>query len=483
MQLFQLSESTHLTLAGSAHTGDKRQKLENPISSLLHSIHNENSAQARIAYLQTLLFVIDRHWSIFHDELQQEIVTSLLHWVTVDHPATQSWAFLCFAAVINSHQTTAATKFPWDSIWSHAMRRTNVSGVCRSACHAAYMLLVSQKLPLLRILSEIEAIAQDIDVQGPVAPYDSVCAFFSQCLKVANQDVRLHRMQLEEKLLTWLTENWDTSYRSRSVGEDRGRSRMDQHTVHDMFSLLQTICGLSKRFDIACKILLPDCSAVDTLTDAKKYSVIREYILHANIKHPTRRKYHSNRLIDNINAPSNSSFVQPAARERKASAFCLKILESAIAQWESHDNLVYRPQAEHLRLTLDLAVLCLLFENYLAINGIQCNGRVLTASCQLISTLLPYLKNPSWTQDEQSLIFASFTPLVSIDNQEEKNITWEALTSPGNQSGIKKSIDIDSTFSLEEYRNDHLLRQLQRFIWQNTDVSILLLTKELPFTI
>ena len=488
LQLYQLSESIHSTATpGSSRSHAKRTKLENPISTLLHSIHTQTSSNTRCYHLQTLLFFIEQYWSHIHYSFKEEVITILLQHVTSDDGVVQSWIFLNFAAIAYSEGSAAArkpssnkidspmlTSTIWDPIWTHAIRRANVPTVCRSACHAGHTFLVSlynqtglsrTLLSSHHVLLEIETLAKDMDVQGPAYPYDSVCMFLSQCLSIASQDVRLYRMQLEDKVLSWLIDSWKMS------GTER--TKFSSHGIKDIFILLGTVCGLSRRVDLPVQLSLPRCKIVDSVIEEHEGKVIRDFLLYAKLP-SFQQKLNGGRSTSTIDSQAASvtdlQFVAPRGRERKISAFFLKSLESSISEWETlQDNIT----AEMSRRTLDLAIAAITFETLLMFNGTVSNRQVLQKAAKVISIVTPLLNENRWTVAEKSLVLSALESIVDNAGYSYSKRNWETLSRPGTKSGIQEKI----LSSLAPDRiSDGGARSTQRIsflrlIWQNAEVN------------
>ncbi|KAJ3865158.1 hypothetical protein EV359DRAFT_80764 [Lentinula novae-zelandiae] len=516
-KLYQHFESNPVssTQPQSTQSSKRPRLLENPVTSLLKSVQQP---PMRIYNLQILLFFIDRHWNTPHESMQSDIIRTLLDHVTNDDGTVQSWAFVCLAALASadcdsaasllSSQTLSASAVPptsiqtrymtsvstrgastWDSVWTHAIRRTNSPQVCRAACHTASILLVyantgsarqslvRSSLTSHRVLSEIETLAKDLDVQGPVAPFDSVCTFLSLCLKVANQDVRLYRMQLEEKVLTWLIDSWRPAHM-----ED---PEAPLYLVSDVLTLLEAICSSSQRSSLVCRVNLPQCLIVETLIAEEQTRVIRDYLLDAklpSVKFDGSRPESSaspNESLDLGNAtfmapiPAEADLVQPRSRERKISVFFLKCLESALSPWqEGSDNTIVL-RAPAAKRALDIAVVGLSFEFVLVLNGIQCNRRVIQAACKLITSIAKLLDQSQWSIEEKGAVLLSLEPLVCLDAETYDVASWTVLLPPTRGTGIRsqtlKSLLLDDdrrqkTLRLE--RMKHL-----KTLWRNPDVQ------------
>ncbi|KAF5387310.1 hypothetical protein D9757_005776 [Collybiopsis confluens] len=480
--------------------------LENPLAFLMRSIRSTLSVSLRIHDLQILLFFIDRHWHTVHDSMQSEIIRTLLEFVSSDDGGIQSWTFLCLAAIAYadcsdrtpqvhpsspSNTTSVSGSLPrgasiWDSVWTHAIRRTSSPQVCRAACHTASVLLVYAhsnpaqrslvRSPLTshRVLAEIESLAKELDVQGPSGPCDSVCNFLSHCLRVANQDVRLYRMQLEEKVLTWLLDTWKPAHVDSSENHPALAS--------DILLLLETICASSQSSSLLCRVSLPVCLTAETLIAEEQTRVIREFLLDAKLPTAMKKNDHymprstSKESLDSGNSSFSASIlsepdlVQPRGRERKVSAFFLRSLESLMQNIPSNGS---SSRADAAKKALELAVISLSFESVLVMNGIQVNRRVVQAACKLISSISLFLERNQWTLEEKELILRALEPLAAVDVDSYNDPPWTVLLPPTKSTGIRaqtlKSLLSDirrHRDSSREARVKHL-----KILWRNADVQ------------
>ncbi|KAJ7760552.1 hypothetical protein B0H16DRAFT_1415528 [Mycena metata] len=478
-KLFEHSENTHSL---PTQPRNKRNRVENPISSLLDSMQQQSQSHVRAYHLQTLLFFVERHWSVLHDTLQQTVFSTLVQFISFDDPLVQSWTFLCFAAIAHSDMrpsaaSAAPTTRDWDTIWTHAIRRTNVPSVSRAACHTAYVLLVhshshfqsSSRLALTpqRLLVEIESLAKDLDVQGPPLPSDSVCAFISQALRIASQDARLYRMQFEEKALSWLVDCWAV----------RDAGNLPLHLVRDMMLLLESICGLSKRSDLFCRVLLPECLIVETLVAQRNTKVIRDYLLTATL--PEFRKVDHRPVSSSLDPPTAADDrrigddpVEESPREKKISTFLLKSLESLASDLELIAKSSTLLSAEKARKSLDWAIVALSFESLLGLNGTRPNRRVIQAACKVMLLVTPLLQDPRWTDAEKALVILALEPLTSTGDSQDDDIFSTGLLPPEAGSGIKAET-LQSLLSHRGRQGDIMTRRLdlQRLICKSTDVQ------------
>jgi len=472
LQLFDLSESMHSTRLDS-----KRTKTENPIFALLDAIQMKSANSVRSYHLQVLLFFIDQHSEIIHDSLKQHIVDLLLHFVAFVDASVQSWVFLNFAAIVHAEASNAHVKSSllitdkWDTIWTHTVRRVNTPGVCRAACHAGYtILLASHKstksnqafISNHRLLLETEALLKDMDVQGPSYPFDSVCNFLAQSLTIAAQDVRLYRMRLEDKVISWFVDNW------KIVGN---RSKMAPSTMIDALYLLETICGLSKRSILTNHVLFPQTAIVEHMMEESKVKIIRDFVLRRTLPVfvPIRRQPRSETQQAGV-GKDKVHFGSPRGKERKLSAFFLRSLEGLSSEWEHLQE--QNPTAEMARRSLDFALTAIMFESLLAFNGTSVNREVLQNAGKVISVITPLLLKQTWILSEKVLVAQAFEQLIFDVECSEHDGFQEALAPPGEYSGIKEQL-------LHGLIGDHPTRVTNqesqvaflRQVWQNEDVS------------
>jgi len=483
IQLFHLSESIQTT-----RSDVKRMRMENPLPTLLHSIQTKTASHVRSYHLQVLLFFLDRHWDIIHDSLKVNIIDVLVQFIAFDEVSVQSWVFLNLVAIANSegrkspdHSKASLSKLnsdKWDTIWTHTVRRVNVPGVCRAACHAGYNLLMTYQkhtkptqslVSNHRVLLEIEALLKDMDVQGPSYPFDSVCSFLVQCLTIAAQDVRLYRMHLEDKVLSWFVDNW------KIVGN---RTKMVPYTMVDILRLLEALCGLSRHSTIRGHVLLPRTDIVNHIVQEVKVKVVRDFVLDAKLPPFTQTLANQSHSQNQQTGEKKDTpqFIPPRGRERKISAFFLRSLESLSAEWEILKE--QNPTAEMARRSLDFAMTAIVFESLLAFNGTSVNRQVLQNAGKIFSMITPLLLKQIWILPEKVLVSQSFAQLVLDAGHFQDDFFQEALILPGIYSGIQERLlhRLTRDHTADSQAEDGHLTFLRQ-IWQNQDVSFFLLCR------
>lgn len=454
----------------------------------MSAIQVQISCGIRAYHLQSLLFFVDRHWGALHLTLRQDVISTLLQFLSFDDALVQSWTFMCFAAIAHSEATSIGTpssllqeaivdRTTWDTIWTHAVRRSTVPAVTRAACHTAHILLFHSGVLLTphRVHGELETFGKDLDVQGPSFPYDSVCAFLVRMMQVANRDVRLYRMQVEEKVLAWFMEAWKPG--------GLARSRMSPCSIDDVLSLLTSICGVTKSAQLLHTTVIPDSPIARVMTEELDFAVLRDFLLHAQLpSRPSDTKAvatpdsNSETWLNSVQSQApieDRDLIQPRGRERRVSAYLLKVMEDTLQDWESSRDTLNRATAEKIRSCLDLAVLAIFFQATLLTHGTMSHRRVLQAACKVLRAITPMITARRWTQDERLLIVMAIEPLVVSEVDDALVPPWEILLPPGPGAGIRSDLLRPKIHSRrqESMAGASARRYLQRAALRSTDVS------------
>jgi ataxia telangiectasia mutated family protein len=301
--------------------------------------------------------------------------------------------------------------------------------------------------------------------------------FLTLCLKVANQDVRLYRMQLEDKVITWLTESWRVAEEATNTKSQHGRakSRMPNHTVNDVLLVLESICGLAKRSNVICRRVLPESVVADAIIENSRTAVIRDYLLYARLPQfqPQGQSSRTSLAPDRVTLGTDGDLTQSTGRERRISSYLLKSLDALADEWEN-DESGGQITAERARKGLDFAVLALYFESVLQLNGTRSNRRTIQAACRLIGLLTPLLSEKTWSSEERRLLLLGLETLIAVDEDAPSEDWEEAIVAPTDYTGIRRrvlgSLKLDKTTRRDEIRAER--RAVQKVIFQSSDVSL-----------
>ncbi|EAU90455.2 atypical/PIKK/ATM protein kinase [Coprinopsis cinerea okayama7 len=491
-QLFMFAESMHPATPCTSQRKDKRFRLQNPVSTLLHNIETQILTVPRCYHLQVLLFFVDRHWSIVHDTLKRQIMDTLIQVQNLEDPDVQSWILLNYAAIayaeshwaganvdalISSQAPDVLDAKVWDTILQSVVRRINTAAVCRAASHATHSLLISLYrytppsghifLSSPRVLQEIEIICKDINIEGPHAPYDSVCMLLIECLKIASQDVRLYRLHMEDKVLEWLKNSWVITGYEKTAGP---------HPVNDLILLLATICGISKPIGLVIRTSLPSCPIVTAMQKESQLQSIRNFMLYAQL--PSYKPSEQSKSVSFPTSvepgvepadisPLSSSRRSPNAREGRVLSFLERMIKALKLHWQSTPN----PTIEVARRTLDFAVIAIVFQTMLSVNSVITGKEVLKVGAEVLNLVVnPSAMGPNgnakWTLAERATLCEGLEPLVWTSDPPVET-GWEAVAQPDfSRDGVtRKERSLPSVTDAKE----ELRRNILRAIWSNSE--------------
>ncbi|KZS90750.1 hypothetical protein SISNIDRAFT_518835 [Sistotremastrum niveocremeum HHB9708] len=447
----------------------KRARLEHPVLSLLSSALSSSSSGSRGCHLQVLLFVIDRHPELLNGDLRSQLVSTLLSLQSLDDSTIQSWSFVCMAALLWAGPNTPPpeVKIDWDPVWSYALRRAATVAVSRAACHfmRTIMLSSSNNISHQRFLTDLEALARELEIQGPPFPYDSVCGFLREAIKFASKDVRLFRMQFEDKIVRWLVDNWNVS-----EGVSSSRIRMDAHEIGDVLELLCACLTMSRTPQIYPISMLSDCPISHFVLDYGSSQVIRDYMLNAKLPvfQPVSQGESSSPGQQSGPGQLLGGTTEPSGRERRVSAFLQKSLDLLITGWESGKDIV--ASAHYLRVcrTLDFAILSIMHNGALSLNGLKPNAAVIQSACKAISLMVPCIAIKRWTTEERAMVLSSLYPLIAYD-EDIRDDQWTAMILPRKETGIQHRILFDMIKPPSQTTN--VTRLLLEAVWKLPDVK------------
>ncbi|KIY63461.1 hypothetical protein CYLTODRAFT_493892 [Cylindrobasidium torrendii FP15055 ss-10] len=488
VKLYELCDSA--TTYGARST--KKLKLDvnhrDPINRTRHALAMNplDSSPSRIYELQLLLFIIDFYWFSLHRDLQSKITEALTGIITsnVSDMQVLSWTCMCVAGVVQANRKASSKCLPplqpqgqrdlatmWDSIWANTVRRASVTNVSRAACHVARALLLpvethtsyfsSPRLATTRILTDIEAFMKDLDIQGPAYPFDSVCLFLAQCLQLASHDMRLYRMQLEDKVLSWFVECWKLN--RTAAGSLPG------HNARDVLRLLESISGVARGSDVLCSCIIPRCDIVDTVEDSHQTAVIREFLLYASL--PELVPQRTNKVSAEF-PRVGQTLADPSHRQRRLSIFMISTLESMLEMW-AHTDKVVNYSVVSVRRALDMAVVILAYQGLLVYNGVRGEKVVFQTAGKVIALLLQITRRCQWTSTERILALSAMEPLLSSAPRATDREPFSAFVTPGLLSGIRADMirDVVQDDSQAPNRRQAARMELQRIVWREVEAS------------
>jgi serine-protein kinase ATM len=412
----------------------------------------------------------------------------LIKLISSDNSLVQSWVFLCLGAIAfaeisvlslsgrETPSTIALARNPvkprlnrdplqWQNILTTSIRRAGVPAVCRAATHTAYILLLSQRISALpaslqlldrgHILVELENFTRDMDVQGPAFAYDSVCLFVSQCLRIANQDVRLSRKHLEDKALSWLLETWNSGKRSES----------SLYLIQDLTYLLETVCGFTVTSNLSYQTILPRCLITDVLTQQKQTYAIRDFLLNATLPPSASSASGLSKVPEFTGNGSDMNTANP--REKRISSFLGRFLESQITEMETTSH----TRINAMQQSIETAVVAFLYQALLLGNNVQSDSHVLQSAARILTMCTPSLLQRKWVTSEAWSLLERLGPLVAYVGADNDHVPWTVILPPCEGSGIKKEA-LKNILSLpsKSIKRTNPSTLVQKFLWQKSEV-------------
>lgn len=511
-----------------------------PLERLLDTIDNTFKPELQTILLQTLLFLIDRHWSRACSISSDAILKALLGCLNSEDSTVLSWSFIALAAIAtedrgsaissdndessSSSSKPAASVFAspsrslsrrrvdvsrWEQAWNFAVRRMSLPAVSRAACHAGHAIIVFARVPPLGLLQSIETFTHEIEVLGPAAPHDAVCAFLGACLEMASRDVRLFRMELEDRVVAWLLTAWkvatvdgggatSSSLLARGGGINGlsgsgGGSRLERHAPGDLLCLLARLCRFSNSVNLLSSEVLTESPVVSHCLEEVDRAPATEFIVHARLTPgaqpksfttslPSFSPLQPSTLASESRTPtapdstaSLSAIQELGGRPRRLSSFLQRSIESLKAEWSgSIDAQTTTISVERVRRALDMVVIALGFEALIEANGFQSNRKTVKSACCLLEFVRPAISLSSMSLSELAVVVQGLEPLVETHEAEDRSAAL--LLSAGPMSGIRRDLiprDLEGErMHAARAEKEAARSKLLMYIWRSSDVRL-----------
>ncbi|GAA6010816.1 hypothetical protein JCM10207_005857 [Rhodosporidiobolus poonsookiae] len=469
----------------------KRRRIEDPLTVLLDSLTDPLLPTNAVAFrVQALLFLVERHWGNLSSEACRRILDALVPLLSHLDPGVERWAFLAIAAIAHSglpddegdvdeltpgrrHRRDRSGATSWEQIWQVALRRLSVPEVCRAAAHTANVLLAHGRIPAVLLADSIETFGKELDVQAPTFPSDAVCLFLEWALAIASSDARLVRLNLQDKVLTWVTTAWkplDGVYRAHTFGQ--ARPHADPLSLEGLISLFARFSAISDVPKIAHDYFVPDCAAATLAIEMSETAEARDYI---DAKLPP--------YVPDDTAPPSSRIRTPAyydadagthedlehKTQRRLSGWLKVALEGfkRDAELSGSGETYWSGMASDIaRRHLDFAALALVVEGLFALNKMPTVQHTVRLAAEVLTALAPTLALKKWQPAERALLLGGLSPiLVSIPDRPA--VDYPVLLDPGTASDIPDHLLPKRKQASHRVSLDSLEFQLLRAIWRD----------------
>lgn len=481
----------------------KRRRVDDTLDGLLDAIDISVSTSAKVSRLQLLLFVISRHGHQLVDR-HGEVIKALVGVLTHDDALVQSWSLLGLAALAcvgnvergaapharpfdhpptpfaspGKNHTASNLDDAWEQAWTFATRRMALPAVSRAASHACLAIAANARVSPIRLQTDLETLLGSLEAQGPSFPYDSVCAFLVLALRAASRNVRLFRLNLEDRVMAWLIGTW-----SVIDGTTKGfnvRSRLENHTPDDLLGLLASISRFEHRPGIAGEDPLPESPVVDYAINEAQSTILRDFVLdHRLHQSPpsSRATVTDSTPADSIGenpgpAASTMGFRDLTGRPRRASDFLLKSTEALLAEWEGPDGFA-SVTADKVRRTLDFVALVIAYGGVLELNNISPNRKMIKRACTLALAVMPALSGGRIPLADMAIAIKGLEVLVTTESEPQQHPASATLLGPGPLTGIRRDL-LPSTSAGPDQQitaaKSAIRAQLLQVLWQGSDV-------------
>ncbi|KAM3423193.1 Serine/threonine-protein kinase Tel1 [Cercospora zeina] len=191
------------------HRPRKRQRLADPLSTLIETTHRE-TAPERICALHTLTFLAQQ--LRFSGRQLRKVLDSLLISCSEDNLSICSWAFL--AAASCAAQPCASSPElvdQWNTVWQLGVRALGNNSTCRAAAYLLAVLLASQITSQAQCSELVHLITHTIDLSGPSQLSEAVMLLLTILMRASQQQNPTTAATTSESIISWLSQNFKPS--------------------------------------------------------------------------------------------------------------------------------------------------------------------------------------------------------------------------------------------------------------------------------
>jgi ataxia telangiectasia mutated family protein len=491
-QLHQVPDTVENSrLVGSAPATKRIKKNDrtNPILALAPFVQTSRQPESRLLALQTLYFVIERHWSDLFLDVQAEILSQLLSLTKDSDLNIQQWTFVCLASVSTKRRLEASREFGdrntaingtvailnrtgdeesiWQEVWTIALRRTNLASgtACRGACLMVHALMLSGTVTDASISTALSGFFEEIISQGPAYTSDAVCAFVKVALDYAERDTKLYRLDHHQKVIAWFRYNWRVAQDIRT-----GTNAVSTSLTPEAVELLAKVAGSSDTPTMWIETPLIASDVFQHMTEELETSPIRQYLLYAALpieqaSRSTKHRFPLGVKLDTLEGTATQSNLKKTRQ-------ILELLHDTVKDVSTTIDLASALKMKNL---IDLSIFAILVSAVITSSQEDPEHIAAETACDLLERVLAHtFKESNHGAHERAMILSSLTPILSSSGprrvRDSRSEMWPTLTLPDGRAGVTTLPSFEQPEALDH--SDHpLTDRLLVTVWRIARVS------------
>jgi hypothetical protein len=408
---------------------------------------NAQAGSAATLYVLQLLHVfLARHHPALPSSVQSLAFQSVKKLISQADASVQSWALVTLGLLAtfdvpdllgstdsqsmsspSKRRTAKLKETDWSQLWSFALRNLSSKTLARASAQFCYnvaheVLVLGSKEHLLgstRIITDLENLCKDFQMQVPSFPADSVCNLFSLLASLSRTDVRLYKAGAVDKVVGWLAApQWAPLDKKTSA------AKCDRFDVQPFLSLLLN-CVDGKLVQVAAELgsepVWPRCELARTEMDMEETRLIHEFVADARmpVEAPSRSTEATMGSIKTTT--SNATPTEKGDAVASSLLSCLQRMLEPLA--EKPDGISSWLPASHERLkrVLEWCSLFLIFYSAcFTLRRIAGRPALLTCNAVLLD-VVPQIHLAKWTDAERyELLQVVGLVFLPLDLQKEE---------------------------------------------------------------
>ena len=379
--------------------------------------------------LQLLTFFLENDARPVIADILQVLLSSLNSLLTHESQSVQAWSLIAISTACKVlHPLLSAEKAAelalksaisdqWQRAWNVALRFFSNVSLSRPACLLLHTFVRASAIEHDQIIRDLEAVARDIEIQGPSFPSDTVCDLLTLLLKLTSSDLRLHQLNIREKIFHRLSSHWTLLQNSSPTSLSfTHKARSDRLSTSRFMRLLMAMSSIplsvGETFE---ETILPDCAvALYGIKRAEEHP-LQNWYFHAKL--PTVDSPRSTNPgyagKDVSTTPEALPLASSNVCATRLVAYLRRALDHVLEELVAGDEIYWAVlTVDRMRRMLDLAVVSLVYEVTLDTYGINVKDKVFSLAVELLQLLVPKISLTKLSSSERALLLLSFSPLL-----------------------------------------------------------------------